>query len=192
VTTGTTQSGFQGQGGVFVGVGLPPGTGNQKQSQPVLAKDNFLLAHKGIVPGVSRLVQQKEKQELMMGKTKEVDEWVEAAEAGAHSKKVSSTINTTGPLNNHGLSSAPGGDDDHELKEDVRSDKDEVEDESWMFKTFSKVNMSSKNKASAPNSNDSSCIEQPYASKHDFSDQFLTAGLSDLLQFDLQQAPQYP
>ena len=26
------------------------------QSKPILAKDNFLLAHKGIVPGVSHLV----------------------------------------------------------------------------------------------------------------------------------------
>lgn len=127
-----------------------------------------------------------------MGKTKEVDEWVEAAEADVNNKKVNSTINTTGLLNNNGLSSMPGGDDDHELREDGKSDKDDVEDESWMFKTFSKVNMSSKNKASAPNSSNTSCIDQPYAPQNDFSDQFLTAGLSDLLQFDMQQASQYP
>lgn len=44
--------------------------------RPILARDNFLLAHKGIVPGVSRLVKEKEREELMLGKQKEVDDWV--------------------------------------------------------------------------------------------------------------------
>lgn len=126
-----------------------------------------------------------------MGKTKEVDEWVEAAEVRVQSKKVNSTINTTQAPPNLGLRLAPGGDDDHELKEDVTPD--DAEDESWMFKTFSKVNMSQKNKASAPNSiTTSSCLDQQFAPPQDFSDQFLTSGLNDLLQFDVHQAPQQP
>lgn len=35
------------------------------QKKPVKVKDNFLLAHKGIVPGVSRLVKQNERQDIM-------------------------------------------------------------------------------------------------------------------------------
>lgn len=119
----------------------------------MLAKDNFLLAHRGLVPGVSRLVQQKERQELMMGKTKEVDEWVETGEADNGQKlvglasKASSPDKRAGPLN-EGLRGAAG-DDDQELQDDGKSGKDDAEDESWMFKTFSKVTMGGKGKQAA-------------------------------------------
>ena len=38
------------------------------QKKPVKVKDNFLLAHRGIVPGVSRLVKQNEREDIMQGK----------------------------------------------------------------------------------------------------------------------------
>mmetsp|Transcript_27088 Transcript_27088/g.41247 ORF Transcript_27088/g.41247 Transcript_27088/m.41247 type:complete len:88 (-) Transcript_27088:215-478(-) len=45
-------------------------------SKPVVAKDNFVLAHKNLVPGVHKLIQQQQEDEIMMGKSKEVDEWL--------------------------------------------------------------------------------------------------------------------
>lgn len=140
----------------FSGTGMPStgahgllqgGPHNQKQAQPVLAKDNFLLAHRGLVPGVSRLVQQKERQELMMGKTKEVDEWVAAGEVD-HKTKGGVSLAKQAPVTvakdvGDGLDGMPGlgGDADREPRDSVKSDKDDVEDESWMFKTFSKANL---------------------------------------------------
>jgi len=37
------------------------GSNQRGQSKPIIAKDNFLLAHKNLIPGVSHLVKQKEK-----------------------------------------------------------------------------------------------------------------------------------
>ena len=129
----------------------------------------------------------------MMGKTKEVDEWVETGEADNGQKrtalagKAGSPDKRRGPLN-EGLRGAAG-DDDQELNEDGKSEKDDAEDESWMFKTFSKVNMASKGKEAKDHEKKG---RQQAARQDDFSDPFLEAGLSDLLQFDSAPAFQYP
>ena len=89
-----------------------------------------------------------------------------------------------GPLN-EGLQGVPG-DDDKELKEDAKEDAD---DESWMFKTFSKVAMGGKGKQGADKrANDA----RPAARQSDYSDPFLAVGLNDLLQFDAAPTYQYP
>jgi hypothetical protein len=49
-----------------------------KPGQPIIAKDNFVIAHKNLVPGVLKLVQKQQQEEIMMGKVKEVDEWLDA------------------------------------------------------------------------------------------------------------------
>lgn len=88
----------------------------------------------------------------MMGKTKEVDEWVETGQADNGQKraglasKASSPDKRAGPLN-EGLRGAAG-DDDQELQEEGKSGKDDAEDD-WMFKTFSKVHMGGKGKQTA-------------------------------------------
>jgi hypothetical protein len=56
-------------------------------NKPILAKDNFVLAHKNLIPGVKNLLKQQEDMEIMMGKCKEVEEWLmgsgESAETAA-------------------------------------------------------------------------------------------------------------
>ena len=56
---------------------------SNNSNKPIIAKDNFVLAHKNLVPGVQKLVLKQEQEDLMMGKVKEVDEWVEVAEGTA-------------------------------------------------------------------------------------------------------------
>ena len=58
-----------------------------------------------------------------------------------------------------------------------------------MFKTFSKVEMGSKGKQAA---NKTKNDRQQVSRQSDFSDPFLAAGLSDLLQYDAAAAFQYP
>jgi len=56
-------------------------------NKPIIAKDNFVLAHKNLIPGVKNLLKQQEDMEIMMGKCKEVEEWLmgsgESAETAA-------------------------------------------------------------------------------------------------------------
>ena len=42
----------------------------------MLAKDNFVLAHKNLIPGVKTLLKQQLDAEIKMGQHKEVDEWL--------------------------------------------------------------------------------------------------------------------
>jgi hypothetical protein len=52
-----------------------------------MAKDNFVLAHKNLIPGVNNMLKHQEDMEIMMGKSKEVEEWLmgsgESAETAA-------------------------------------------------------------------------------------------------------------
>jgi hypothetical protein len=47
-----------------------------QNNRPVIAKDNFVLAHKNLIPGVKKLLKQQQDAEIMMGHCKEVEEWL--------------------------------------------------------------------------------------------------------------------
>lgn len=55
---------------------IPNTNSKTKLNKPIMAKDNFVLAHKNLIPGVNNLFQQQQDAELMMGRQKEVDEWL--------------------------------------------------------------------------------------------------------------------
>jgi len=65
----------------------PPHEDMGSKSKPVVATDNFVLSHKNLIPGVKNLLKKQQDQEIMMGKSKEVDEWLlgsgESAETAA-------------------------------------------------------------------------------------------------------------
>jgi len=52
-----------------------------------MATDNFVLAHKNLIPGVRNLLKAQQDAEIMMGQSKEVEEWLmgsgESAETAA-------------------------------------------------------------------------------------------------------------
>jgi hypothetical protein len=55
-----------------------------------MARDNFVLAHKNLIPGVMNLIKMQEEVQLMMGQSKELDEWLmgsgESAETATSNK----------------------------------------------------------------------------------------------------------
>ena len=127
-----------------------------------------------------------------MGKTKEVDEWVAAGEDD-HKTKGGVSSGKQAPVTvakdaGDGLRGMPGlgGNADREPKDSVKSEKDDVEDESWMFKTFSKANLQNSSRQQPKKEKKVHKQRQP---ENDFMDPFLPAGLNDLLQFD--QAPAF-
>jgi hypothetical protein len=96
-----------------------------------MAKDNFLLAHKNLVPGVMKLIQQQQQQEIMMGQFKEVDEWLLGSGESAETA-VSNTKNIGA-----GLVVPPKKQEPPKPKKPVESEDAE---DTWMFRTFSKSN----------------------------------------------------
>jgi hypothetical protein len=93
-----------------------------------LAKDNFVLSHRNLIPGVINLLKQQQDAEIMMGHNKEVEEWLmgsgESAETAA-SQGLKGTVSFK-------LVKQP------ESKEKEDTTEDHPEEETWMFQTFSK------------------------------------------------------
>ena len=113
---------------------------NKQGKKPIIAKDNFLLAHKGIVPGVSRRVKEKEREEIMLGKQKEVDDWV-SQDNEDHLQGMRKSLSKQSPS----IAKATG-DQSIDAKDKEEDQKSENDEDQWMFRTFSK----SKPKAPAP------------------------------------------
>lgn len=101
----------------------------------MLAKDNFVLAHKNLIPGVLNLLQQQQDDEIMMGKSKEVEEWLMGSGESAE------TAASRGLKGNPQFKLVTGPQKAEEApKQPPQSEKVEDEKEEWMFKTFSRQN----------------------------------------------------
>ena len=136
-------------------------------SKPIVAKDNFVLAHKNLVPGVYKLIQQQQEDEIMMGKSKEVDEWL-LGSAESNLTGVGQTQDTTQQCQKP-----------KQMKmEPVEEQKGESEEDTWMFRTFSRV---PKPQAVEEPMHQTQLIEQDVQFEDD--GEFDCMGSGDLMQF---------
>ena len=100
-----------------------------KLNKPIIAKDNFVLAHKNLIPGVKNLLKQQQDEEIMTGKCKEVEEWLMGS---GESSETAASLGLKGSLS---FKLVQGDKKTETIIEDPI--QEEKEDE-WMFRTFSK------------------------------------------------------
>lgn len=118
---------------------MPSTNSKTKLNKPIMAKDNFVLAHKNLIPGVNNLFQQQQDAELMMGRQKEVDEWLmgsgESADT-AVSKELKGQPSFRIIDSKSKEANIPPRPERGERKEP--EEEDQEDEETWMFKTFKK------------------------------------------------------